>query len=463
MRARSSEGIRVFGVGFNTSSGEPSTSRGPYPYQFATQGTAAVNDDTVQAYLLRAPQGTWNRLGLWVAADEPATFEALSVSVIPTEAAYAGAPVGLRTTAENQLFAAYTGVPVGRQTADEDREPALYVRAPGRVEYDVRVPEAGRLEVALGVLRDDVPVTFRVKVVAQDGTSVTLLEESWRIQRRWAQRSLDLSPWAGRVVRLALEAEAERPGTVALWGSPTLYEPGELSVSILDEASGTLTPARVRLTDANGDRTPFPQDAISLMYGRNDRAESYDYLPNGDFYADGAFEVQLQPGTYHLSLSKGYEYLEQEHELVVEAGEELSRTFRLERWIDMPARGWFPADDHIHIRRSPREDPLILAWVAAEDIHVGALLQMGDFWATYFAQYAWGRDGVYQLEDYLLTSGQEDPRTHELGHTISLAADDFVRFSGEYYYYDRIFDRVRELGGVTGYAHQGVTFHGYRG
>ena len=129
----------------------------------------------------------------------------------------------------------------------------------------------------------------------------------------------------------------------------------------------------------------------------------------------------------------------------------------------MPARGWYSADDHIHIRRSPRENPLILKWVAAEDIHVGALLQMGDFWTTYFAQYAWGKDGNYREKNRLLTPGQEEPRTHEVGHTISLAADDFVRFKNEYYLYDHVFDRVHELDGLTGYAHQGMSFHGYRG
>ena len=98
-------------------------------------------------------------------------------------------------------------------------------------------------------------------------------------------------------------------------------------------------------------------------------------------------------------------------------------------------------------------------------------MQMGDFWATYYSQYAWGLDGVYHVEDRLLASGQEDPRTHERGHTISLAADDFVRLEDPalsqgpsgYYYYDQVFDRIHELGGLTGYAHQAVTFHGYRG
>ena len=45
----------------------------------------------------------------------------------------------------------------------------------------------------------------------------------------------------------------------------------DVSVSIVDDATGTLTPARVKLTDANGDATPVPAEAISVMYGRNDR------------------------------------------------------------------------------------------------------------------------------------------------------------------------------------------------
>jgi hypothetical protein len=239
-----------------------------------------------------------------------------------------------------------------------------------------------------------------------------------------------------------------------------------LSVTIVDATSARGTPARARLTAADGSVAPAPSQAIAVMYGRNDRAEGFAAQPDGAFYAEGGFEVDLEPGRWRLELSKGNEYLEQDEEIRLGAGEETSRTYRLERWVDMPKRGWYSADDHIHIRRSPRENPLILGWIAAEDVHVGALLQMGDFWtASYFSQYAWGRDGVYQLEDRLLTSGQEEPRTHALGHTISLGADEFVRFQDHYYYYDQVFDRVRELGGVAGYAHQATSyyFRGYRG
>jgi hypothetical protein len=34
---------------------------------------------------------------------------------------------------------------------------------------------------------------------------------------------------------------------------------------------------------------------------------------------------------------------------------------------------------------------------------------------------------------------------------------------GDYYSYDRLFDRIHELGGLTGFAHQAMSFHGARG
>lgn len=208
VRARSSEGIQRFTVGFNARPGEPSTTQAASPYEFVSQPVPAVNDGTVQTYLLRAQagrpwEGTWHRLGLWVSATEPATFEILSISVIPTEADYADGPVGV--SAESTF---------GRRT--------LYSHAPGRLEYQVQVPEAGRLDVGLRVLRDNAPVAFEVTATTEDGEVQTLLEETHDNPGSWAQRSVDLSHLAGQTVTLALGADAERPGTVALWAAPTL-------------------------------------------------------------------------------------------------------------------------------------------------------------------------------------------------------------------------------------------------
>ncbi len=450
IRARTSDEFWGLGIGMNLSEPSSATNDSWFPYRVWGWKASIVSDGTEHVYRLRPARPPsernrqWTQLGVFFAAPDPAHIDILSVRVVSKEGPYAGAPAGVKAL-------------------DEKGMPALYLRVPGHIQYDVLVPDAGRFDVALGVLRDDAPVTFRVRVSPEEGEPAVLLEETHLNQQSWLTHSLDVSQLAGQIVQLSLEAESERPGTVALWRAPTLYTPSRLSVSIIDDGTGHPTAVRARLADGYGASGPLPEAAIGIMWGPDDQASGFGFQRDSAFYADGSFEVELQPATYRLSLSKGYEYLSQDHVLEVLPGEELSETFRLERWIDMPSRGWYSADDHIHLRRSPREDPLILKWIAAEDIHAGALLQMGDFWTTYFAQYAWGKDGVYQLEDYFLTSGQEEPRTHEIGHTISLAADDFVRFSGDYYHYDRVFDRVHELGGLSGYAHKGVGFHGYRG
>lgn len=249
-----------------------------------------------------------------------------------------------------------------------------------------------------------------------------------------------------------------------------------VSVSVVDAATGEKTPVRVRLQDASGNTPrvsgalgisesaiPIPKQAIAVMWGQQDRAQGYALQPDGSFYVDGAFDALVPPGAYTLTLSKGFEYVQQSIPLDVPAAAGLSREVKLDRWVDMPARGWYSADDHIHLRRSPADDAAIVRWIAAEDIHVGNLLQMGDFWAVYFVQYAFGPKGRYSERGRLISPGQEDPRTPEVGHTISLGADEWVRFAGDYYSYDRLFDRVHERGGVTGFAHQGMSFHGYRG
>lgn len=238
---------------------------------------------------------------------------------------------------------------------------------------------------------------------------------------------------------------------------------GRLEVLVTDGATGRLTPVRVRLT-RNGRAVPqLPKSAAAVMYGLWDHADGYGFQPDSSFYVAGSFQLDLPAGTYQLSLSKGPEYINQNQELRIRAGQHHQQRYQLERWINMPRKGWYSADDHIHLRRSSREDSLLLTWTRAEDIHVGVLLRMGDFWETYYPQYAWGEKGVYQQDDFLLTSGQEDPRTPELGHALGLGASDRVRYKAEYYYYDKVFDKLRELGGVGGYAHQAQTFHGYRG
>src|SRR5680860_1572771 len=183
-----------------------------------------------------------------------------------------------------------------------------------------------------------------------------------------------------------------------------------IKVKVIDHITRKPTAVRVKITDSKGFVPGIPKEAISIMYGRDDKPERYGYQPDSTFYINGHFKLDLNPGDYNIALSKGVEFIDQVHAFSIKEGDDNELDFEMERWIKMSDLGWYSADDHIHIRRSPRENPLILKWIEAEGLNVGVLLQMGDFWSTYFSQYAFGEDGVFEGEEGLLSSGQEEPR-----------------------------------------------------
>ncbi|WP_461066063.1 CehA/McbA family metallohydrolase [Spirosoma horti] len=238
---------------------------------------------------------------------------------------------------------------------------------------------------------------------------------------------------------------------------------GSLQISVRDAQTGKQTPLRARLTQDGRPVKTLPKEASAVSYGLWDHADGYAYQPDSSFYVPGKFTLRLRPGTYQLTLMKGNEYINQNHTLVVKPNQTIRKTYTLTRWVNMAARGWYSADDHIHIRRSPGENQPLMNWLQAEDLNVGVLLKMGDFWETYYPQYAFGEKGNYQQGNYLLTAGQEDPRTPEVGHALGFGASGPVRYKQEYYYYDKVFDELHKRGGLAGYAHQAESFHGYRG
>lgn len=131
-----------------------------------------------------------------------------------------------------------------------------------------------------------------------------------------------------------------------------------LSVTLTDADTGQQTPARIKLIETTHNRAFVPEEAVKLIYGFG-FVRGYDYLPDSSFYADGSLEIDLEPGTYRIKISKGIEYVEQTDAFELAQGKSLSRTYRLNRWINMPEKGWYSSDGHIHLRRSPRENPLI--------------------------------------------------------------------------------------------------------
>jgi len=109
------------------------------------------------------------------AKHETATLDILSVRVVHKDYIYADAPLGIKTIERSKIH---------RRT--------LYTHAPGRIEYRIKVPESGRHDFGVGVIKEDSPVTFRV-VASQKDEEETLFEETYADQNEWLQHSVDLS------------------------------------------------------------------------------------------------------------------------------------------------------------------------------------------------------------------------------------------------------------------------------
>ena len=214
VRARSASKLTGMSIWFNLRDEIASHPWGNLPFQSSSLLVPVISDGTEQTYVIRADEyvdayeqweGSWRQLGVAVFASEPGSIDVLSVSVVPKSARFADARLGVKSVSRDQAY---------RRT--------LYTHAPSRVEYRMRVPKAGRLDVGLGVLDQDIPVSFRVTAQPDGQVPEQLLDEPYSDKEHWGQRSADLSHLAGKDITLALEADAERPGTIALWAAPTV-------------------------------------------------------------------------------------------------------------------------------------------------------------------------------------------------------------------------------------------------
>ena len=251
---------------------------------------------------------------------------------------------------------------------------------------------------------------------------------------------------------------------------PTQF--GRVQLTIKDAATGLKIPARVGIYDATG-RSPLPSEDALLVQRFGDKVRMLSvnqraFWPSQNreaFYVYGTYEAKLPVGVYELAIARGPEYRVYHGTFEVrncDAPTEV--TVSLERYANMPAKGWVSGDDHVHLQREEVADQSVWWQTAAEDVHVANLLQMGNIANLYFQQPAWGKAGRYTYEEHSLISGQEDPRTGQLGHTIHENLQKPIHQDADHYFiYHTVFEESHAQGGVSGFAHLGDWFHAQRG
>lgn len=141
---------------------------------------------------------------------------------------------------------------------------------------------------------------------------------------------------------------------------------------VVDAESGRPLPARLSIQGTNG-AWHFAKSASAtgsaIRYERRNGASAEMHTT----LSAHPFRVELLPGRYTFTAHLGKEYRAQRQEVEISPASN-KVTLKLQRWIDMNARGWYSGDAHNH--RNPLELPNVLL---AEDVNVG--LPMVD-WTT---------------------------------------------------------------------------------
>ena len=270
-----------------------------------------------------------------------------------------------------------------------------------------------------------------------------------------------------------MEIDREGKDSLQFLFDVTTPESGRLQVAVHSADTHEPAPAMVRLVwKTNGeDRKPSTAVELAQLFDDQGRADARrrPNLPGplGEYFWCVAkpFSMTLPPGEYEISVSRGVEHVPVYDRFEVKSGELVEKEYEPQRWVDMRKLGWYSGDDHVHGQILSDEDAeKLMTWVQAEDIHLANIVKMGDMYRTWFEQRGFGPEYRVTEGDFVLSPGQECPRTHdEIGHTISMNTREMVRDTDKYFLYDWVAENVHAQGGLWGYAHinSGI-FHVHR-
>lgn len=184
--------------------------------------------------------------------------------------------------------------------------------------------------------------------------------------------------------------------------------------------------------------------------------DEYHYL-----LLKGHATFHLPPGKYSMEAYRGFFYTPARLEFEVKADESRALTLPLKPWEGVRPEEWISADDHIHLTRTQRENPVYLGWLEAEDLNVANFLAL-QRQSDAAPQYAFGRMGEASRRGYTIRSGQET-RNQSFGHILMLGGEELVRpmstgrdlanVPDDYPFHTLLFDLARKARALTGYAH----------
>ena len=267
--------------------------------------------------------------------------------------------------------------------------------------------------------------------------------------------------------------------------------PARVNFRLVDGGTDRTTPAMVCITSADdgmvrlppdGRINPKPSTTAEFTGGVSYRAEKdwigpvrkttgkgdnrdrsyvYGLLPSLPYWSQpvmyqtsGEFSIRLPAGRWNIAVSHGMEYVPVTVSFATRDGETIDRTIRLERWIDLPAEGWYSGDVHVHhptVKESHRA--YLLEYAKAEDVHLVNALEQHHTGGSHSPQAGFGKKFRVRSGETWLVSGQEAPSS-TFGHIMGLNVDRLVHDPKTVDFYDVSFRAIHESpGALVGYAH----------
>lgn len=217
--------------------------------------------------------------------------------------------------------------------------------------------------------------------------------------------------------------EVSLPGT--LWRTTDHYidDPG-IRFDIKDAVTGQPLPVRVEVQDDSGNSFWSPLKGPSYAVDRESNGWTttlWKFQPGPYFYVDGKASLGVDPYQKTVNIYHGFEY-KPINMLIPESG---VVDVSLERWINMPERGWYAGQTHIHTTDAGMPVQFTRHWPMvskAEGIHFSGILTLKGEWQThaiYANEYPMGKVEHFSTPDHIITYGQEY-RSNPYGHLAFL-------------------------------------------
>lgn len=249
----------------------------------------------------------------------------------------------------------------------------------------------------------------------------------------------------------------------------TSNEPHAVPISQINPRE-PVAPVRLVLKDAGTGESLAARISVKKQGGKfrfPDRALYRLTAGLGHFYARDTVELALSPGKYSIQAWHGPEYVIFNQEVAIAAGAPQQILLRLERWVNMPERGWFSGENHIHANYGygawHNNPETIRGQCEGEDLHVAnVVVANSDGDGVFDRQYFLGRTDPASLPRTILYWNEEFRSTiwghMTLGHLSQLVEPIFTGFKETTNPWDiptnaDIAERTRAQRGTVSYTH----------